>query len=78
LSPFKSNASSHPDRASVGPRAPAARPQLSRRYEFKTIETEDFRRLCAEFMPPGSIDAKLENFFDQWVYGTGERECGGG
>jgi len=45
--------------------------ELRRRYEFKAIETEEFRRLCAEFMPPGSIDAKLENFFDQWVYGTG-------
>ena len=45
--------------------------ELRRRYEFKTIDTEEFRRLCSEFMPPGSIDAKLENFFDQWVYGTG-------
>ena len=45
--------------------------ELRRRYEFKGIETEEFRRLCAEFMPPGSTDAKLENFFDQWVYGTG-------
>jgi aminopeptidase N len=45
--------------------------ELRRRYEFKAIETEEFRRLCAEFMPPGAIDAKLENFFDQWVYGTG-------
>jgi aminopeptidase N len=27
--------------------------------------------LCAEFLPRGSNDAKLENFFDQWVYGTG-------
>ncbi len=45
--------------------------ELRRRYEFKTLETEDFRLLCAEFLPPGSTDAKLENFFDQWVYGTG-------
>ncbi len=45
--------------------------ELRRRYEFKAVETEDFRRLCAEFLPPGSNDAKLENFFDQWVYGTG-------
>ena len=45
--------------------------EARRRYEWKPLDTEDFRRLCAEFMPKGSNDAKLENFFDQWVYGTG-------
>jgi Peptidase family M1 domain len=45
--------------------------QLRRRYEWKAIDTEQFRLLCAEFMPKNSSDAKLENFFDQWVYGTG-------
>jgi aminopeptidase N len=45
--------------------------ELRRRYEWKTIDTEQFRLLCAEFMPAGSPDPKLENFFDQWVYGTG-------
>jgi hypothetical protein len=45
--------------------------ELRRRYEFKTIDTEQFRLLCAEFLPPKSPDPKLENFFDQWVYGTG-------
>jgi aminopeptidase N len=44
---------------------------LRRRYEWKTIDTEQFRLLCAEFLPPNSPDPKLENFFDQWVYGTG-------
>jgi hypothetical protein len=45
--------------------------ELRRRYEWKSIDTEQFRLLCAEFLPPGSADPQLENFFDQWVYGTG-------
>jgi hypothetical protein len=45
--------------------------ELRRRYEWKTIDTEQFRLLCAEFVPPNSPDPKLEIFFDQWVYGTG-------
>jgi hypothetical protein len=45
--------------------------ELRRRYEWQTIDTEQFRLLCAEFLPPQSPDPKLENFFDQWVYGTG-------
>ena len=28
--------------------------ELRRRYEWKSIDTEQFRRLCAEFMPKGS------------------------
>jgi aminopeptidase N len=45
--------------------------ELRRRYEWKTIDTEQFRLLCAEFMPKDASDPKLETFFDQWVYGTG-------
>lgn len=45
--------------------------EARRRYEFKTMTTEDFRELCAEFLPKGSADPKLADFFDQWVYGTG-------
>lgn len=45
--------------------------ELRRRYEWKTIDTEQFRLLCAEFLPRRSIDPTLENFFDRWVYGTG-------
>ena len=45
--------------------------ELRRRYEWKPLDTDSFRLLCAEFLPPGSTDAKLEAFFDQWVYGTG-------
>ena len=45
--------------------------ELRRRYQFKALDTESFRQICSEFLPPGSNDAKLETFFDQWVYGTG-------
>jgi hypothetical protein len=45
--------------------------ELRKRYEWKTIGTEEFRALCVEFLPAGSPDKKLEDFFDQWVYGTG-------
>ncbi len=54
---------------------------------WKTIDTEQFRLLCAEYLPAIFPDPKLENFFDQWVYGTGiptvkltllsQREAGG-
>ncbi len=45
--------------------------ELRRRYEWRTITTDDFRELCTEFLPPGSPDPKLTDFFDQWVNGTG-------
>lgn len=45
--------------------------ELRRRYEWKTISTEQFRLLAAEFLPPHATDPKLETFFEQWVYGTG-------
>ena len=45
--------------------------ELRRRYEWKTITTDQFRLLCAEFLPPGSPDRKLTAFFEQWVYDTG-------
>lgn len=45
--------------------------ELRKRYEWKTIDTEEFRTLCAEFLPPHAPDPQLENFFDEWVYGTG-------
>lgn len=44
---------------------------LRKRYEYRTINTEEFRALAAMFLPLGDPDAKLENFFDTWVYGTG-------
>ncbi len=45
--------------------------ELTRRYRYQTVSTEQFRALAAEFVPPKSSDPKLENFFEQWVYGTG-------
>jgi aminopeptidase N len=44
---------------------------LRKEYERKPLSTEDFRLLAARFLPSGSADPQLENFFDQWVYGTG-------
>jgi hypothetical protein len=44
---------------------------LRTRFEDKPVGTEEFRLLCASFLPPKSSDPKLESFFDQWVYGTG-------
>ena len=45
--------------------------EVARRYDGKALSTEDFRALAASFLPPKSQDPKLENFFEQWVYGTG-------
>jgi aminopeptidase N len=44
---------------------------LRKNFEDKTISTDEFRVFCAGFLPAKSVDAKLESFFDQWVYGTG-------
>jgi aminopeptidase N len=44
---------------------------LRNRYEWKPVETDDLRKVCAEFLPKGSPDANLTEFFDQWVYSTG-------
>jgi hypothetical protein len=45
--------------------------ELRRRYEYKNLTTDEFRALCAEYLPEGAPDRKLEAFFDQWVTGTG-------
>lgn len=45
--------------------------ELRKRYEWKTVTTDEFRELCAEFLPAGSSDPQLIDFFDQWVYDTG-------
>jgi hypothetical protein len=44
---------------------------LRRQYEDKSISTDEFRILCAGFLPAKAPDPMLESFFDQWVYGTG-------
>jgi len=45
--------------------------ELVRRYDRQEVTTGQFRELAARFQPPKSDDAKLEAFFEQWVYGTG-------
>jgi hypothetical protein len=44
---------------------------LVARYSYKQVTTDEFRELAAEFSPKGLPDPHLENFFDNWVYGTG-------
>src|SRR5262249_38272485 len=44
---------------------------LCNEYRFKTVSTEQFRELAARYSQPGSPDASLKSFFDNWVYGTG-------
>ncbi len=44
---------------------------VAQRNRYGRVSTESFRAIASEFMPAGSEDAKLENFFEQWVYGTG-------
>ena len=44
---------------------------LRKRYEYRTLSTEEFRALVARFLPLGDPDPSLESFFDTWVYGTG-------
>ncbi len=42
-----------------------------KRYGGGPLSSAQFRTLAAEYLPKGSVDAKLENFFESWVYGTG-------
>jgi len=44
---------------------------MRKEYERKPLSTEEFRLAAARFLPPKSEDPQLEDFFDQWVYGTG-------
>ncbi|MDZ7637560.1 MAG: M1 family aminopeptidase [Bryobacterales bacterium] len=45
--------------------------ELPRRFAYKPLSTAAFRRFAAEFVPPKSPDADLEEFFAQWVESTG-------
>jgi hypothetical protein len=45
--------------------------QFRQHYQFQAVTTDQFRRAAAEGLPPRFLDAQLEAFFDQWVYGTG-------
>jgi aminopeptidase N len=45
--------------------------EVLKRYDRRSLTTEEFRELAAQFLPPRSEDPDLTSFFDQWVYGTG-------
>ncbi len=45
--------------------------QLRKRYQFRTMTTDDLRVAAADALPAGSFDPRLEGFFEQWVYSTG-------
>lgn len=45
--------------------------QLYQKNLYQPVSTEQFRVAAQQFLPPGSVDPKLESFFDQWVYGVG-------
>ena len=45
--------------------------ELRRRYEFRSISTEDFRALAKEFSTGKGSAASIDAFFDNWVYSTG-------
>lgn len=40
-------------------------------YKGKYIDVEQFRQAAAHALPDGAPDAEFQDFFDQWVYGTG-------
>ena len=45
--------------------------EACRRYRFSAITTQQFRQLAEEYLPKNAPERSLENFFEQWVYGTG-------
>jgi hypothetical protein len=44
---------------------------MLKNYDHKEISSEEFRVHAAQFLTPKSEDPKLDNFFEQWIYGTG-------
>jgi len=45
--------------------------EFRRRYQYRAVTTEQFRRLAVQFLPPRFPDPQLEAFFEQWVYSSG-------
>jgi hypothetical protein len=45
--------------------------EMRKSYSYRSITTEEFRRLAAKFLLKGDPDPELERFFDSWVYATG-------
>ena len=44
---------------------------LCRLHRFRSVSVEEFRHHAASYIPENVPDRQLENFFDQWIYGTG-------
>ncbi len=44
---------------------------VSTRYRFSPMSTEQFREVAEQYTPPKSPDRNLKAFFENWVYGTG-------
>jgi hypothetical protein len=42
-----------------------------KKYDHREITTDEFRQAAAGYLPARSEDPKLENFFEQWINGTG-------
>ena len=45
--------------------------EMRRRYQFRSISTENFRALTKEFLPPKTSPDTMDTFFDNWIYSTG-------
>jgi hypothetical protein len=45
--------------------------ELTKRYRYRPVSTEEFRKLAEEFLPKEFPERSLEPFFEQWVYTTG-------
>lgn len=45
--------------------------EMCRRYAYKPVSTEDFRRLIEANLPPGFTRDGVENFFESWIYASG-------
>lgn len=41
------------------------------KFDGKPLSTSDFKAMAVKYVPKGMADAKLEDFFEHWVYGTG-------
>ncbi len=48
--------------------------EMRKRYEFRTISTEQFHELAKEFAPPKTGAGAVDAIFDNWVFATGVPE----
>jgi hypothetical protein len=44
---------------------------IARKKKYASLSTEEFQTIAASYLPPKSLDPKLEGFFESWVYNTG-------